>query len=664
MVRIHAGQPRLPGPPAPWAWRGMASWGVWRLASRRETRLRLDLMRPLSLNALGPVVAGLLGILSGPRCGAASLRLDQCQVIGTHNSYHVAPGPSMDALLRQRSPETADSLVYTHRPLHEQLGVLGIRQLELDVVADPDGGRFAEPRGPKIAQANLGSPIVPHDPEGVLRRPGLKIIHVPDVDFLSRNLTFRDALEELRDWSAAHPFHFPVLILIELKESSPGPEFTQVPPFTPAAMESLEREIRETIPARQRFEPDQLRGGHATLRDAVAGKGWPEVSTLLGKFIFALDNEGALRDRYIEAATNLAGKALFVSVPKEHPAAAWMKVNDPDGRFDEIQELVRQGFLVRTRADGGTVQARANDGSQRDRALASGAQFISTDYPEPNLSFSPYRVRLPGGRVARANPVTGGDLPDDRDMEELAAETPAIQVRLGEMAHAHRRLEEASTHYARALSLDPSAPGTSADVERARRMAPVLLLHPEEPFPLRDVAVVIHPDRPWIGYHLFWEDDLDFPEDNDPCDHEVIWVEFDPATDRTVAVHTYFHSRILTRPLDGERPRIAVEWGKHGSIPTGPDGRVLEVPPTLRSHWSRLNTSGRRLPDHALGRGWPLRFEGDFDDFLRFQVPVALRERLEVGPRIIRSRWPNAVLNQEILPYNFAAKRSWPGVPE
>ena len=30
---------------------------------------------------------------------AAPPRLDQCQVVGTHNSNHVAPGPVMDALI-------------------------------------------------------------------------------------------------------------------------------------------------------------------------------------------------------------------------------------------------------------------------------------------------------------------------------------------------------------------------------------------------------------------------------------------------------------------------------------------------------------------------------------------------------------------------------------
>lgn len=617
-------------------------------------------MKPMTRGWLGPVCAGMVALSSGPGFGAVPVRLDQCQVIGTHNSYHVAPGPLMDALVRQRSVETAESLAYTHRPLREQLEILGVRQLELDLYVDPDGGRFAEPRGPRLAKERGLGNVPSHDPQGVLRTPGFKVIHVPDIDFVSRNLTFSQALDEIQTWSAANPFHFPVLVLIELKEDSLGAEFTPVLPFGTAELAAVDQLIRDRIPKVQRFEPDDLRGEAPTLREAVTGKGWPAVSQLLGKVVFALDNEGALRDRYLGTAENAAGKALFVSVPKDHPAAAWMKINDPIERFDDIQALVRQGFLVRTRADAGTVQARRNDTTQRERALASGAQFVSTDYPEPNLSFSPYQVRLPGGVVARANPVTGGHLPSDRDLESLAAETPSIQNRLGETAHAHRRLAEASQHYAKALELDPPGAVTRTDLDRVQRLAPELVLHRTEPFRLRDVAVVIHPERPWIGYHLFWEDDLDFPEDNDPCDHEVIWVEFDRATDQVVAVHTYFHGTILTQPLSGTRARVAIEWGKHGSLPLDPAGRLTDPPASLRNHWKRLHDSGRRLATHPLGRGWPTRFDGDFDDYARFDLPLDLRERLTDSNRIVRSRWPNAVLDQHLLPYNFAAKISWP----
>ena len=45
--------------------------------------------------------------------------------------------------------------------------------------------------------------------------------------------------------------------------------------------------------------------------------------------------------------------------------------------------------------------------TQRDKALASGAQYVSTDYHEPDRRFSDYSVRFPGGQVARSNPMSG-----------------------------------------------------------------------------------------------------------------------------------------------------------------------------------------------------------------------------------------------------------------
>ena len=100
----------------------------------------------------------------------------------------------------------------------------------------------------------------------------------------------------------------------------------------------------------------------------------------------------------------LENRVLFVSVPRDNPAAAWMKINDPIKDFARIQEMVRAGFLVRTRADEPTGQARNNDTRMRDKALASGAQYVSTDYPESGsqtfcLQRSTGRKNTPPGRI-------------------------------------------------------------------------------------------------------------------------------------------------------------------------------------------------------------------------------------------------------------------------
>lgn len=332
-------------------------------------------------------------------------RLDQTQVIGTHNSYHVAPDVVADSLMRTVVPREADANAYAHRPLTEQLKELGMRQLELDLFLDPGGGLYANPFA--LQAARLQQKDVPaHDPAGKLQQPGIKVLHSPDFEFRTTVYTFADALTEVRAWSDKHPRHFPVFLLLELKSESFSP-LTKPPTWDAAAYVRLEQEILAVFPRERILTPDNVRGDQPTLRDAVLARGWPTVEAARGKVVFLLDNEGPMGSEYLQPSDILAGRLLFVSVPRTHPAAAWMKRNDPVGSFAEIQSLVKAGFLVRTRADAGTVEARANEVTRRDKAFASGAQFVSTDYPEPDLRFSPYAVRFEAGVVVRANPVTG-----------------------------------------------------------------------------------------------------------------------------------------------------------------------------------------------------------------------------------------------------------------
>ena len=53
-------------------------------------------------------------------------------------------------LIANRNRKTAQSLDYTHSPLQDQLCRLGIRQIELDIFADPLGGLYDEPQAEKI----------------------------------------------------------------------------------------------------------------------------------------------------------------------------------------------------------------------------------------------------------------------------------------------------------------------------------------------------------------------------------------------------------------------------------------------------------------------------------------------------------------------------------
>jgi hypothetical protein len=358
-----------------------------------------------------------LFVLTGCTTPVDRVRINQAQVIGTHNSYHLRGHESLRKLMAKFAPGLPRGLDYSHRPLAEQFSRLGIRQIELDCLADPQGGLYAEPRGPKAAAA-LGLPPVPdHDPQHRLRAPGFKVMHVQDIDYFSTVLTLKEGLQQVRAWSEQHPRHFPIFILLELKEDRPISQLTQPVPFDERELDALEAEILSVFPREKILAPDDVRGKEASLPEALRKHGWPTLKATRGKVMFGLDNQTAVRDLYLKGHPALAGRLIFVSVPPTHPAAAWMKGNDAIRGFDRIKNLIKEGFMVRTRADSDTLEARTNDTRRRDQALASGAQFISTDYPEPNRAFSPYAVHFENGIVVRINPVNGDPSLRGMDLE-------------------------------------------------------------------------------------------------------------------------------------------------------------------------------------------------------------------------------------------------------
>lgn len=335
------------------------------------------------------------------------VRMNQVQYLGTHNSYHIAPRPDVFDLLLAFIPDVAPTLAYTHVPLTQQFDEQGIRQIELDVFDDPQGGLYAERKALSLFDEPTESGIAELD------EPGLKVIHVQEIDYETTCYTFVSCLEEIKAWSDNNPNHLPITILVEAKdEAIPDPlnlGFAIPLPFETAALNRIDEEVRSVFPQNRLILPDDVRGGAATLESAVLNDGWPSLSWARGKVMFALDNGGEVRDMYIDGHPSLAGRVMFTDSPSGTAEAAFMKKNNPLSSPGEIAALVEQGYIVRTRADADTTQSRENDTTQREAALASGAQFISTDYPVPNLEFSSYQVTIPGGGIARCNPVNTGE---------------------------------------------------------------------------------------------------------------------------------------------------------------------------------------------------------------------------------------------------------------
>lgn len=301
--------------------------------------------------------------------------LNQIQVIGSHNSYHISNFDQIGGL----SPAAA-ALDYTHDPLPEQLDE-GLRTLELDVWLLDDGE--------------------------------LHVQHFPDFDAISTCDLFTNCLTQVQAWSAANPDHVPLGILVEVKGN---PET-----YGAAGMDQIDDDIRSVFAEDELITPDDVRGDAPTLAEAVP-EGWPTLGESRGRVMFAMDNEDAVRDLYTDGHESLEGRVLFTSSAEGRPDAAFIKRNDPTGSLADIQRLVAAGYIIRTRADADLLLAQNGETEDRENAFASGAQWVSTDYPatEDPAPHSGYTVAFPDGTFARCNPVNAPDGCDDAAVDPTA----------------------------------------------------------------------------------------------------------------------------------------------------------------------------------------------------------------------------------------------------
>lgn len=297
-----------------------------------------------------------------------TLRLNHVQHLASHNSY------------RERSNWPVSLLVpvldYSHAPLGLQLDLEGVRGLELDVLA-ATGGRFL-------------------------------VKHIPVVDENSTCTTLVACLQEIEDWSDANAGHAPLLVQIEPKDDLSSIKVAD-------RYDQFDAAIRSVLPPEKLITPDDVRGTHESLVEAVAADGWPTLAESRGKVLFFLDvGAGPLTDKYVEGHPQLEGRVAFPNGAEGEPWAVVFVKNDPVGDFDEIQDLVSAGYIVRTRADDDVRPEPA----QTAAALASGAQIVSTDFESPGHDAeTDSAVTMPGGTPSRCNPVAAPPSCDASDIE-------------------------------------------------------------------------------------------------------------------------------------------------------------------------------------------------------------------------------------------------------
>lgn len=357
------------------------------------------------------------------------LRLNQIQVIASHNSYRQMTTDTVFSFLMSIQPLIPPQydplgLDYNHLPIEDQMNGYGVRGLELDLYNDPQGGAFSD----RKINAYVGLPISSGIAE--LSIPGMKILHIKDVDYNTQFYTFKQALQAIKSWSQQHPNHLPLFINIETKSDSPADDsllatqgFLSAPNWDASSAEALEQELIDVFGTNGNglIRPDDVRGNYAELETAVLQNNWPLLKDCRGKILFIM--EGSAVNFYKAGHPSLTGRNMFVYDSPGNPEAAFVLLNNSRNDSSQIRTLVERGYIIRTRSDEGTVEARNGDYSGMNAAFESGAQIVSTDYYKPDvragqLGWTNYHVSFPGNILARKNPVSAKNINVSNELKE------------------------------------------------------------------------------------------------------------------------------------------------------------------------------------------------------------------------------------------------------
>lgn len=308
-----------------------------------------------------------------------SLRLNHLQALGTHNSYHQQPQAPLHP-----------SHKYTMPTLTDQLELHGVRQFEWDLHWHTDGH--------------------------------LEVFHIPLIDQVSSCTLFADCLEETRAWSDANPAHAPLIIWMELKDDVDNGVLGDYASLA-GHYEDVETAILDVFEPPRVLTPDEVRGEHGTLPEALSAVGWPTLGELRGRVVFVFLEDGAHRDAYLEGSPSLEGKLLFVdSDDPSQPFAGFFKINNAQGDFDLVQERVSAGFIVTSNVDDvdGSLE---NNVAKLAASLDSGTHFLSTNYPAIATDGS-YFAQIPEGSPVRCNPVSAPAECTSKALENLPGGSP------------------------------------------------------------------------------------------------------------------------------------------------------------------------------------------------------------------------------------------------
>jgi len=304
-----------------------------RLTERLTERERDSAIRRLLLLAAAAMMMalGLPGLFPQPARANDELRLDQLVIKGTHNSYHRRPFFALH--VRHR---------YEHDSLHTQLEQSGVRAFEFDLHLNGEGD--------------------------------YEVYHLAYLDSRSHCRAFESCLGQLREWSDQHRDHEPLIVWIEAKDFAGGERMESLRP--------VDDVIRRVLGDRL-ITPDDVLGGHDSLRSAIALDGWPTLGESRGRVLFMLTASDEQRADYTDGFRHLADRAMFIEASREQfemPWAVVAKLGDP--RSPNLQAAREAGLLITAT----TCAANFSDAAcaiNRDIALTNGVNVLMDDYVRP-----------------------------------------------------------------------------------------------------------------------------------------------------------------------------------------------------------------------------------------------------------------------------------------
>ncbi len=298
--------------------------------------------------------------------GEEEPRINQIQLIGTHNSYH-----KVSQFVRENIKvlDCFELLNYELPPIKEQLDV-GIRAFELDLHY--------------------------HNTDGWL------VLHIPQIDPESNCKKLRECLLEFKEWSNKHPKHLPVFVILDLTNEFVKWEGFKIPSLN--ELGELETLLLEIFEKDKIITPDNIRGNYDTLEEAVLNNNWMKLSESRGKFLFIFHNKSRLRRLYTNDDRALKGKLMFVnSIPGEGYTSIIISMNPS---VEVMSSWVQKGYFVITFGCDPKLMNKDRCSQFDEMAFATGAQVIQTDYPpsSPHPKTG-YFLTFPDGSTFRWNPL-------------------------------------------------------------------------------------------------------------------------------------------------------------------------------------------------------------------------------------------------------------------